>query len=212
MKKTFLTLVVFIILSFNANAQYKPFQFGLKITPGINFTIPNCDNIDEKAGTFSFNWGFVGNFYFVENYGIATGFNINNINGGYTYHDDILKDVNRTFNNQYIEIPLSLIMRTEKIGKARITGNIGYGLGFLLNAKQRDMNTNGEEIERIDQFNKLRHSLIIKLGVEHNIYKASSLSIAFVYNNNFSNIFIKNNHLDHNITLNNLCLEIAFMF
>lgn len=212
MKKTLLAFIVIIILSFNANAQYKPFQFGLKIAPGINMTKLNSDNISEKTNAFSFNWGFVGNFYFVENYGISTGFNINNIKGGYAYNDNISGKLNRTINNQYIEIPLSLIMRTEKIGKTRIIGNIGYGMGFLLNSEQKDININKEEIPSIEEFCKIRHALIIKLGVEHNVYKASCLTMALVYNNNFINIYKKNNSHEHNILLNNLSLEIGFMF
>lgn len=212
MKKTLLAFIVIIILSFNANAQYKPFQFGLKIAPSINMTKLNCDNISNKTNAFSFNWGFVGNFYFVENYGISTGFNINNIKGGYTYKDNISGDINRTINNQYIEIPFSLIMRTEKIGKTRIIGNVGYGMGILLNSEQKDININNINKESNDEFSKIRHALIIKLGVEYNIYKSSSLSAALVYNNNFFNIYKQKNSLNHDILLNNLSFEIGFMF
>ena len=49
-------------------------------------------------------------------------------------------------------------------------------------------------------------------NIEYNIYKSSCITAAFVFNNNFANIYKKDNSLEHNIMLNNLCLEIGFMF
>lgn len=210
MKKALFCLITIILLSVNANAQYKPFQFGLKFAPNINITKVNCDKINGGLKETSINWGFFGNFYFVENYGFSTGFNINNIKGGYTYNSGNIK---RTFKNQYLEIPLSLVMRTEKIGKIRITGNIGYGMGICLTSELKDINVKTEkEIESINEFGKIRHALIIKLGIEYNLYKSSCLLVAFSYNNNFANIYKKDNSLGHDFVLNNLCLEIGFMF
>ena len=76
MKKIFLTLALVIALTTSVLAQFKPFQFGLKVEPGIGWAKLNSDNLIKEPNDFSFNWGFVGNFYFVENYGFSTGFNI----------------------------------------------------------------------------------------------------------------------------------------
>lgn len=212
MKKAFLTLAVVILLSVNVFAQYKPFQFGLNITPGVNLTKINSDNIDNGSSFVTFNWGFKGNIYFVENYGLSTGFNILNVKGGYSYTDKNEDIFNSKIHNQYLEIPLSLIMRTEKIGNLRIFGNVGYGLGISLNSKQENIDPKNEIIETSEDFKKIRHGLIIKLGTEYNVYKASCISLALVYNNNFVNIYKKSNPLERNVFLNQLCLEIGFMF
>ena len=212
MKKVFMTLFVIIIMTINASAQYKPFQFGLKIEPGLSVTQPNSDNFNKGANKLSFGWGFNGNFYFVENYGFSTGFNVRNISGNYTYSDNEVGDVSCNIDNKYLEIPLSLIMRTEKIGEMRIVGNIGYGLGICLNDSQKHIYGNEEFLDMEIPFSKVRNALIIKLGVEYNVYKSSCLTAAFVFNNNFSNIYKNSNSLEHNVMLNNLCLEIGFMF
>lgn len=215
MKKNILAFVLFIVVTINASAQYKPFQFGLNITPSINTTKINCDNIDELKSKVSYNWGFKGNFYFVENYGFSTGFNILNLRGNYAYNnmtnDTIVNTMTCDIRNQYIEIPISMIMRTEKMGKARVIGNVGYGLGFCLNSNQELVDMEGVEIEPTNVFRTMRHSLIIKLGVEFNVYKSSCLTANVVYNNNFTNVY-KDNPLGHNISLNSLGLEIGFMF
>lgn len=212
MKKIFLTLFVVIFMTINASAQYKAFQFGLNASPSVNITKTNSDNFVKGVNSLSFNWGFAGNFYFVENYGFSTGFNVRNIKGNYIYNDSIIGDINCSISNQYLEIPLSLIMRTEKMGEIRIVGNIGYGLGFCLNSSQEHGYGEEEVLDVEVPFSKIRNALIIKLGIEYNVYKSSCLTAAIVFNNNFTNIYKKGNSFEHNVMLNNLCLEIGFMF
>lgn len=212
MKKILFTFIIFIIMTINTFAQYKPFQFGLSFSPSICTTKSNCDIVDKGISKLSYNWGFKGNFYFVENYGLATGFNVLNIRGGYTYDDNTYGKIKTSIKNQYLEIPLTMIMRTERIGKMRIIGNIGYGMGFRLNSHQENIDSNKNAIEIDNQFNMIRHAMIIKIGTEFNVYKASCLSAYFVYNNNFSNIYKNNNPLEHNVSLNNFSLEIEFLF
>lgn len=211
MKKVFLTIIAVILLSVSAYAQYKPFQFGLNATPGFNFTKINSDNLNDGLNVFSFNWGFKSNFYLVENYGFSTGFNILNAKGGYSYTDSNNELISCKIHNQYLEIPLSMVMRTEKMGELRIFGSVGYGLGICLSSKQENVNPKNELVEVEGDFKRLRHGLIIKLGTEYNVYKSSCISLALVYNNNFVNIY-KRTPQEHDIFLNNLCLEVGFMF
>ncbi len=211
MKKIILTFIIVISLHISTFAQYKPFQFGLNIAPGINMSKLNSENLSNNLAVTSFNWGFKGNFYFVENYGLSTGFNIINIKGGYDYINNNQVTISRKIDNQYLEIPLGLIMRTEKIDKMRIFGNVGYGLGICLKSKQEDFD-NEELMETENEFDYIRHGLTIKLGVEYSVYKSSCLTAALTYNSNFANIYKNDNILEHNVFLNNLCLEIGFMF
>ena len=215
MKKILLTIAFVIALTINASAQYKPFQFGLKVEPGIGWAKLNSEHLSNNKTKMNFNWGFVGNFYFVENYGLSTGFNVKFMN--YEYSFETSTDINNTLNgtltrtikNQYLEIPLGLTMRTEKIGDLRILGNVSYGLGFLLNVNEKNYNSKQEEVIMVTNYNKIRHALIVKLGVEYYIHKSSCLTAALVFNNNFVNIY---EDAQQDVLLNNLCLEIGFMF
>ena len=212
MRKYLLAFILFISMTINGFAQYKPFQFGLSISPTVCLTKSNCDIIDNGISKLSYNWGFKGNFYFVENYGFSTGFNILNVRGGYTYNNNVYGKIRSSIKNQYLEVPVTMIMRTERIGKTRIVGNIGYGIGFLLNSVQENTDSQNNPIEINNKFSSFRHSLIIKVGAEINVYKSSCVSAFLVYNNNFSNIYKNNNPLEHNVSLNNLSLEIDFVF
>ena len=210
MRKILFTLFVIILMSVNVFAQYKSFQFGLKVEPGVNCAILDSDNLYDGKTKMSFNWGFVGNFYFVENYGISTGFNVRYINSEYSYNNNI-NEFDRIIKNQYLEIPVSLIMRTEAINNLRILGNIGYGAGILLNdnTEDFDVHDNKTSVDR-NEFATIRHAFILKLGIEYDIYKSSCLTAAIVYNNNFMNIYDKN--ISHDVMLNSICIEIGFLF
>lgn len=210
MKKILFTIAVIMALTINVSAQYKPFQFGLKVEPGAAWSKLDSDDLYDGKTTMSFNWGFTGNFYFVENYGLSTGFNVRYINGGYSFCDSI-REYDRTIKNQYVEIPISLMMRTEAINDIRIFGNIGYGLGICLDHEAKTFDAFDNEIDiDTDRFNKIRHAFILKLGIEYNVYKSSCLTAAVVYNNNFVNIYDRN--ASHDVLINNLCLEIGFLF
>lgn len=212
MKKILLTIAFVIIVTINASAQYKPFQFGLKVEPGVAWTKLNSDHLYDGKTKMSFNWGFISNVYFVENYGLATGFNMKFMNNEYSFKTKDEVDVTRTIKNQYLEIPIGLIMRTEKMGNIRILGNVSYSLGFLLNNNEKNFVYQHEAaIENdIHEYSKLRHAFIVKLGAEYYIHKSSSIIAALVFNNNFANIYKAN--YEHHVLLNNLCLEIGFMF
>ncbi len=212
MRKLLFTIITVILLTVNASAQYKPFYFGLKVEPGISWAKLNTDNMYDGKTKMMFNWGFVGNIYFVENYGLSTGFNVKFLNNEYSFSTDENEHITRKIKNQYIEIPLGMIMRTEKIGDVRIMGNVGYGLGFLLNTVEKNFDSDLQELTSTDNhsYNKLRHALIVKLGVEYYVHKSSCLVAALVFNNNFTNIYTERS--EQNIFMNNLCLEIGFMF
>lgn len=210
MKKTLLTIAFIIALAINASAQFKPFQFGLKVEPGIGWAKLNSDHLFDGKTKINFNWGFVGNIYFVENYGLSTGFNIKFMNNEYSFTTLDYNTVTRTIKNQYLEIPIGLTMRTERIGDIRVLGNVSYGLGFILNTNEKNFDTSGNELTMITSYNKMRHALIVKLGVEYYVHKSSCIVAALVFNNNFANIYGAD--YQQNVLLNNLCLEIGFMF
>lgn len=210
MKRTLLTIAFVIALTISASAQFKPFQFGLKVEPGIGWAKLNSDHLYNSTTKMNFNWGFVGNVYFVENYGFSTGFNVKFMNNEYSFDRQPNDQITRTIKNQYLEIPMGLIMRTEKMGDIRILGNVSYGLGFLLNTKERNYDSNEHEITMTTNYNKIRHALIVKLGIEYYIHKSSCITTAIVFNNNIANIYAKNYRQD--VLLNHLSLEIGFMF
>ena len=204
-----------IVLTINATAQHKQFQFGLKIAPEIDWIQLNSDELYGSDTKFSFNWGFFGSMYFVENYGITSGFNVFSMKGDYSYkiNEDPANAVVTKIDVKYIEIPLTLTMRTDQIGKMRIFGKIGYGFGVLTSEKNKIeyKGTSDVKLESPD-FHNIRNSLIIGLGVEYNVFKSSCLTAAVVFNDNLTNVIKTNDVIKHDIKLNTIYLEVGFLF
>ena len=56
MKKILFLIALTITLSINGFAQYKPFQFGLNVSPGLNMTNTQWEGSVELENYISFNW------------------------------------------------------------------------------------------------------------------------------------------------------------
>ena len=108
MKKILLTFAFVIVMTISASAQFKPFQLGLKIEPGIGWSKLNSDHLYDGMSKMDFGWGFVGNLYLVENYGISTGFNVRFMNSEYKFDNTIHGEITRIIKNQYFEIPIGI--------------------------------------------------------------------------------------------------------
>lgn len=211
MRKIIYLMLFFMMLTFNVKAQYKPFQFGLKVAPGFSWIETNTNGLDKASGEFNFNWGFVGDFYFVENYGISTGFDVISLNGSYTF-DNTLSDGNwkNDVRLKYLQIPVGLKMRTAKVGDMRIFGHVAYGLGFLLGS---DITTYNGDVKCINDVkcNNLRSALIVKLGIEYQVFGSSCITAALSLNDNFNDVIGKCS-FDHDIKCSSINFEIGFLF
>lgn len=206
--KKILLLVFMVAFTYGIHAQYKPVLFGMKAGANLGWLKPDAQGYSNEGAELGFTWGFIGEFFLMENYAILTGFNVN-FNGGtmkYPFLMDIDNDtvpvlgtLNRNFNLKYIQVPLCLKMQTDISEKFRIFGKIGLGTSFLLNAKAKDTFTyeSGEIPETSrdirDEIALMRESLIIGGGVEIILKGSTAVIIDLTYDNGFNNIFIFDN-------------------
>ena len=140
--KTRITLVLLLLLvTYAANAQYPPYYFGLKAAPQISWIRPDVDNYEGAGAKIGFAWGFIAEFNFTENHSIGTGFNMI-FNGGKLKFPATQGEVNgpmiRAYSLKYIEIPLSLKMRNNDINGIRYFGLLVLGTAFKIGAKKTD--------------------------------------------------------------------------
>ncbi|MCK5765608.1 MAG: PorT family protein, partial [Bacteroidales bacterium] len=171
-------LVAFLGASF-AYSQQKPFVFGFKAGPTMGWMKPDAKGYDSDGIKPGFTWGFIADFFLMENYGIATGFDVVFLNGGIKMPhqvldgtDNISGNLNRKYKLKYIQIPVTFKLRTKELGKFRIFGQIGLGTNFLIGAKADDEFTPdggepvSEEVDIYDDITFMRESLILGAGVE----------------------------------------------
>jgi hypothetical protein len=209
MKKIF-SLVIIILITIQLQAQHKPVVFGLRVGGNIGWMKPDVEEYSSEGVKPGFTWGFIGEFYLMENYAIVTGFNMN-FNGGkleypflasYQQGDLVVADtvqLHRQYNLKYIEVPLCLKMQTELNDKITLFGKIGVGTAFCLSAKASDNYTvNGTEVTtdktNIDsQIALMKESLIVGGGVEYIIKGSTALIFDLTYDNAFNNILTESN-------------------
>ena len=127
-------------------------RFGAYFAPNVSWMKPvsaKSDNglyrVTSGGSKVGYTWGLLADYFFTENYGIATGFQLNTTGGTIkTFRiaeDSTLNTVyNSNFNYtlQYIEIPLQLKLRSDELPAAnglQVFGQIGLTAGFNIGKK-----------------------------------------------------------------------------
>ena len=215
-KATLIILVLTFVCVLPASSQQKPFVFGFKAGPNIGWMRPDAQGYESDGIKGGFSWGFIADFFLMENYGIATGFDVIFMNSGLKMpHKEVVVDgadslegiLKRKYKLKYIQIPVTLKMRTKEMGKFRIYGQIGLGTGFLIGAKANDEFTtdSGESIKTendiYDDMSFMRFSLILGAGVEYSLGGSTNLLAGFAFDNGFTDILPGQNTRDP--TINN---------
>lgn len=206
MKKNFCLLLFALLFSCVVSAQRFEYQLGLKGGVGIGFLGTTDNNVVSKDSGFNYKFGLTGVYYFGENYGIVSGFNVIGNNISYKYklvdEENVETIEKRSLNNTYFQIPIVLKMRTDPIAdKLRIFGEIGYGFNIL--AAKRDKG------EYRHPYRDVCSSLIVHLGMEIEVLNRSTLQLMLGYDDFFTNLMA--NGYDK-ITMRDLCFEIGFLF
>jgi len=203
--KRIITGLVLLVLSLNVHAQYGPqpyygFRLGLTAHPTIGWIKP--DPGKGNGVNVGFSYGLIGDFNFAENYSFSTGLTVTTINGKSTefnvspYMDlanptSPVTTYDLKYKLQYIEIPLTVKLKTTKIGELRWYGQFGLSNGFNIGAKQ-DAEVAGKGVKNDENIKKYtnfyRAGLIIGGGAEYDIADNTSIIAGLTFNNGFTDI------------------------
>ncbi|WP_421941362.1 porin family protein [Pedobacter sp.] len=221
-------LVTLLILSFTAIgawAQYTPlnnygFRLGLTATPTIGWIKPEQGKTNSVA--LGFSYGIMGDFNFAPNYSFATALTITTINGKssevnvspYTASqsstDPVAYDLK--YRLQYIELPLTIKLKTIKEDGKRWYGQFGLSNSFMIGAKQdavRNNTTVGDNLNISDYTKFYRAGLVIGGGGEFDVSGNTSIMAGLTFNNGFTNIVTDKNR---NVKNHYLALNFGFFF
>ena len=204
MKKLILVFYLFAVFS-SLQAQHKPFQFGFRGAVNIGWFKTDNDFTKNETAQWAGSWGFVADFFLMENYSLSSGFNVLYLNGE-TKRDGIYGEneggiiingyLYNKIKSKYIQVPVIFTMKTNNINdKIRIYGQIGYGLGILLQSKvdrkivSRDGEVWNEDNNlQYDGLSATRSSLILGFGVEVPLHKSTYLRTGFTFDNCFIDV------------------------
>ena len=200
MKKILFTLLLFCLTG-SAFAQWqngplgKDFKLGLTAHPTFGWLKP--ENGKGEGTSLGFSYGLLGDFNFADNYSFSTGLTITTINGKSTEPlaagngDATLLPYRLKYKLQYIEVPLTLKLRTSPVGDIIWYGQFGLSNDFNIGAKQ-DVSVTGradvkdQNIKSATNF--YRAGLILGAGGEFALDSHTSVAVGLTFNNGFTDI------------------------
>ena len=203
--KKYVGLFLFLFLLTNSYGQTdQKVRFGFAASPIFSWLQPDGQYLEHESTRLGLQYGVIADIIIDQNskYAFSTGVLIENIGGSVRdqrfHNGDTLVtsfgDVKGTYKLQYLNIPLTLKLRTNEIGYLTYYGQFGLDLGFNLKAR-RDIegNFNGaayeeENIDITSDIVPIRTALRVAVGAEYNISGATSLMFGLAWNNGFTNV------------------------
>ena len=216
------TILVFGMLITQLSFAQGEFRFGLKGSSNFGWVGGTSKNIVNDGTTVAFGYGIMGDYYFKPNYGISAEIMLSNIKSKFKVTEplafnsamsDTVNDLRYEYNIQYLDIPLTMKIRTKEIGDMTYFGQFGVSMGFALNAKTSIVSTglpksisdqepteyrvNGAEGDAFtvnnfdDKVFLFRLPLIIGGGVEYKMAGSTSLQGGVRIANTFTDMFVK---------------------
>jgi hypothetical protein len=220
------TLVIFCtawLLASTGFSQDKKIGFGLHASPQLSWMKPDNEKMMKNDGVkLGFGYGLMFDFRFGQNYSFSTGINVLSTNGRLEYLDtleipfihgpdgvkDTLPATTITYKLGYLEIPLTLLLKTNEIGYMTYFGQFGISNQIKLKAKG-DASVNEISNEDLSEEVKfINVGLLIGGGFQYSLGGNTALLVALMYNNGFTDV-LKD---EEKVTLKSLTLKLGIMF
>jgi len=190
MKKYIFAVVFGILFTVSAIGQEKSFLLGFKFSPGINWYKPHSSGLKSSGAGANLSGGIIADVRLIGNYFFETGILYDFQKGNLTYQKENNSEVSRDYRVQYLEIPLSIRMCTNRFGLLRLFGLGGFKTSFRTVASADD--TWQSQLEKncnaAEDFAFLKESLFFGLGTDIFIDKSSHLTLGINYSFSLSNV------------------------
>lgn len=215
------TLIFITLMSMGLYAQSdKPVRLGLIGTGGVSWLKQNMSDEYRLKGGTGLSWagGLAVDFrlFGSSNYALSTGLNVLQFRGKMTFPDKILPQgssdslltINTSkYRTDYIDIPLTIKLKTREIGYITYYGQIGSSVGFRYRAKGEANNQYINSTDNLqspianvaEETSSIRIPLILGFGGEYNVSGDTYLVLGVQFNNGFTNYFSWNSGKNPNV-------------
>lgn len=190
MKK--ITLISFSFLFSMAMMAQSKFQLGFKASPNINWLKPDANGIDRDGVNFGFNFGVLADFNISERYSFSTGVESVTVGGNKIVNNGLL-EYKDEFSAKYIEVPISLKLKTNQIGYITYFGQFGLtgGVNYDASGETSSGGITQEKSNRQDDIALFRGAIMFGAGMEYNISGSTAIMLGLTFNNGITNMFSK---------------------
>jgi hypothetical protein len=221
MKKLAFALL-FLLSIIEASAQEASvgnYGFKLGLTASPNFGFGKVEEGKGNGSALGFSYGLIGDFNFAENYAFSTGLTIITINTkvtellnppsallSSTVYTGPKAEWNMKYKMQYVEIPLTIKLKTSNINGVRWFGQFGLSNDIRIGSRL-DTEVKAESYTLKDQdwskhTRAYRAGMIIGGGGEFELNGKTSLLLGLMLNNGFTNISEDSKVRNHYVGIN----------
>jgi hypothetical protein len=192
--------ILFLLFTVNLFAQENRvgnYGFRLGLTAHPNFGFIKAEGGKGNGVNLGFSYGLIGDFNFAENYSFSTGLTITTINGKSTEVNSVHYQLGNSaavdikYMMQYVELPLTIKLKTGDYNGVRWFGQFGLSNDVRISARQDAKSGNNvlaNNVNSADWTKFYRAGLIIGAGGEFNVGNKTSLMAGLTLNNGFTNI------------------------
>jgi hypothetical protein len=177
-------------------SEFRAVRMGIYGGLGLSWFKPKTENYRSEGSRLSYNYGFLFDYNFTENYTFSSGINISGFGGALTYPDSINQvaiDRSRNYNIRYLEIPTIIKLKTNQLGYFTPFAQLGLRHDFRLSAEADDeyilnnnlVPDNGIDITKSISF--YRMSFSFALGTEFTISQSLSAFAFLSFDNGLTN-------------------------
>jgi hypothetical protein len=199
MKKALLIFALATVTSAAfAQSSSSKFHFGVKAQPALGwFRIDAPDNVNLKSDglPFGFGYGLITDFGFTDHYSFSTGLEVAYRGGKtkFSYSDLSGNTIveQKKYSLQFIELPITLKLRTKEIGYMTYYFQVGVAPGYAIRTRAEVRRNDVVIANNADvgsDINEFNLSMIIGAGAEYNISGTTSLLFGLTFNNGFLDI------------------------
>jgi hypothetical protein len=183
-------LLVFFLAPFLCEAQesVKSLQLGFTLSPTLSWLTGGGNDMRSEGSKVGFSYGVIGDFGFARNYFFSTAFTLTSLNSEARRGDGTTDD----YRLQYVEIPLSLKLKSNPTDMGRFYGTFGLGTGVNVSAKKDvtgSANNSSDDVTIGSSVNTFRLGLIAGAGAEWSIGRNLNAVTGVNFNNGFTKTF-----------------------
>lgn len=191
MKKHFLVLAAVTLVASKVMAQDESsFRLGLSVSPNMAWLKSDEKGFENDGSPLGFRFGLLGDFRLGgdKNYFFSTGILMNSLKGKSKFSLGDSANTKGVLESkfQYVELPLSIKLKTNEIGYLTYFGQIGFDAGLRVQAKAKLGDGDFEDVS--DDTNIIRVALSVGGGLEYNFSGGTSALVGLRYSNSFTSV------------------------
>ncbi len=226
--KKIIGIAIAIALTLPAISQDSGVRFGLTLSPQVSWMSSGDNGLEGNGSYFGFTYGLLMDVLIPTNYAFATGLLVSYDGGKLTYTDDTEFNTfpgvvypggtNVDYRIQYIEIPLSMKLRTNQIGYITYFGQFGLqgGIEVRSRADIESYSSGVSQTQTKVSFGKDvtpgNFGLLIGGGLEYELTGNTALLLALQFNNGFIDVTDNPKDYKTSSTLSHFRLQLGVYF